>query len=166
MEKESKRKMVKHKSIPNLTVPQQMRFWDKVNKTDSCWLWTASQVNNYGYIRIDSIAFLAHRISYKLHYREPGELEVCHECHIKLCVNPKHLFLGTHKENIQHSFDDNKITQKGELNANTKLTQEEINEIIKLLNEDILTQKQIAIRYNICRDTLWKIKRGTHWGIR
>lgn len=85
------------------------RFWKKVQKDDldKCWNWTASRTQNgYGRFCIGKNKyFLAHRISYMLSYRvDPGELSVCHACDVPSCVNPNHLFLGTHKENIHDSI--------------------------------------------------------------
>lgn len=151
---------------PNLTVLQQMRFWDRVEKTDTCWLWTGSRCQGYGFMGINYSMFYTHRISYKLHYKEPNQLEVCHDCHVKLCIRPEHLYLGTHQENIQHNFDDGIQSNKGELHPNATLLQEEINEVVELLNEDNLTHKEIWTMYRISRTTLKRIKRGIHWGVR
>jgi hypothetical protein len=73
-------------------------FWAKVNKTDTCWLWTASRCGKglYGQFRGD----LAHRVSYRLAKDEiPVGLEIDHLCRVKLCVNPLHLEAVTSSEN-------------------------------------------------------------------
>ena len=122
-------------------------------------------MGGYGHMGINSSMFRAHRISYALHYKDPGKLEVCHDCHIKSCVNPEHLYLGTHSENIQRNFDDGRNSHKGALHPQAIL-QEEVDEILELLNKGILTQKQIATFYRICTQTVRRIKNGTHWGVK
>ena len=71
------------------------RFWAKVNKTDTCWLWTASTLNGYGQIKAGGRfgkILLAHRVAYEMLVGPiPEGLQLDHLCRVTLCVNPKHL---------------------------------------------------------------------------
>ncbi len=74
-----------------------------------CWVWTGSRVNDlYGCANIDYKQMLAHRLSFELFNGPiPDGDNVCHRCDRPLCVNPKHLFLGSQKDNLED------MTRKG-----------------------------------------------------
>lgn len=78
------------------------RFWSKVNKTDSCWIWTATLYDSgYGRFRYNNKWNKAHRIAYNFLVGEiPEGLELDHLCRVRCCVNPDHLEPVTHRENM------------------------------------------------------------------
>jgi hypothetical protein len=92
------------------------RFWDKVNKTDNCWLWTAGTDNKYKYGRfwLNERMMLAHRVSYELTVGPiPDGLVLDHRCFNPSCVNPKHLEPVSVKKNIERRSGLNKNNTSG-----------------------------------------------------
>lgn len=85
------------------------RFWPKVDKTGSCWLWTsATRTDGYGIFGVGMKVKAAHRVSYELaHGTIPEGMFIDHICHTKLCVNPSHLRLATCRQNNEYKSGPN-----------------------------------------------------------
>lgn len=81
------------------------RFWKGIQKTTEtgCWLWKdARSKSGYGQFRVNDKLIYAHRFSYELHHGKITKGKcVCHTCDTPPCNQPLHLFLGTHKENME-----------------------------------------------------------------
>ncbi len=95
-------------------------FWDKVTKTNLCWVWTGSlTAQGYGLYTVgwgrNKKTYRAHRMAYELCVQDiPDGLELDHLCRVHNCVNPKHLEAVTHRVNCQRgSRSQNKKTHCG-----------------------------------------------------
>jgi len=140
--------------------PIETRFFNSVDKTDTCWLWTSAiDGTGRGTIKYNGKSTGAHRVSWILHNGEiPLGLSVCHECDNPVCVNPKHLFLGTHKDNMQDMTSKNRQA-KGVKQGSSKLSPEDVISIRK----DVRTQVEIASSYGIAQVQVSRIKRHAVW---
>ncbi len=86
-------------------MPTLEHFLKYVNRQlDGCWLWIGTIKNSLGYgsFHYNKNSFSAHKMSWTLYNGEiPKGLVVRHQCDTPRCVNPKHLLLGTQKQNMQ-----------------------------------------------------------------
>jgi hypothetical protein len=87
--------------------PVDERFWEKVDRSGDCWLWTAGHFpNGYGFFRVRGYkgggsSRMAHRCIYEmLHGPIPAGMVVMHTCDTPACVRPEHLRLGTSRDNF------------------------------------------------------------------
>ncbi len=81
------------------------RFLNKTVIAGNCLVWTGAKTpKGYGRFLLNKRNWLAHRVSYMIHYgKDPGEKLVCHTCDNTSCVKPEHLFLGTQSDNMKDS---------------------------------------------------------------
>ena len=152
--------MGKNKWVKSL----EQRFLEKIEKTDNCWNWLA-YLNEWGYgvFSENRKTILAHRFSWKFYKGEiPKGLEVCHRCDNPKCVNPDHLWLGTHIENVEDTVRKGRnVSFKGEANGASKLTQKQVNEIRDMSKK--YSSIEIAKIYSITREHVWGIVKYRVW---
>lgn len=89
------------------------RFFAKIKKTESCWLWRGGRTGFYGCFWTGSVVALAHRFAYAALVESfPAELDILHHCDNPLCVRPDHLFKGTHQDNMQDAASKGRLAQQ------------------------------------------------------
>lgn len=126
---------------------------------DGCWYWVGKFCESgYGDIDLPRLLYRerAHRFSYTFFKGDisPGLL-VCHSCDNRLCVNPDHLFVGTHKENTQD------MLKKKRHKNNAKLSIGDVEYILSL--KGLVRPSLIADKYNISRSVITNIMSGRTW---
>lgn len=138
------------------------RFWAKVDVRgeDECWNWTkALNEHGYGWFSFNGSPDRASRVSWIFQNGPiPAGKCVLHKCDNPKCVNPKHLFLGTHKDNTQDMIKKRR-TVFGEKASWAKITEEEARRI----REDNRPQSIVAQEYGLCQQSISLIKRRINW---
>jgi len=150
-----------------LIAPEDVaRFWRYVQVGDSCWPWLGNRMvgrcGGYGRIYVAGKLLKAHRVSYEIHFGPiPDGMYVCHHCDNRPCVNPAHLFVGTHADNMADMGRKGCTSVRyGENNAKAKVRREDVA-VIRTSKE---TYRQLAERYGISTQQVYRIKCGESWG--
>lgn len=175
------------------STPVSVRFWKYVERAgdDECWIWHGSTISKgYGQLetRRDGRRYvaLAHRISFEMHVGAiPDGLFVCHTCDNPPCVNPKHLFLGSNKDNIHDAMTKGRVPhltdadrkvrgerhpaskdpgwgRRGETNGFAKLTSDQVIEIRRRYAYGE-TCDTLGAAFAVSRDAIWRIATRKNW---
>lgn len=145
--------------MPTLSERFHSRY-DIQDQTD-CWIWNgALSDTGYGAIQLGvKNTGYAHRVSWELvNGPIPGGLFVCHKCDTPACVNPAHLFLGSHLKNMQ-DMASKKRSMLGEKNNTCKLTKSDV--VFILGSEE--SPKSLAAKFGVSKMTIWRIRTGKNW---
>lgn len=148
----------------------EQRFWEKVEIRDfcECWEWKGYRLPG-GYGRLffrGQKNELAHRVAWLLTYGYMPTCFVLHKCDNPSCVNPNHLFTGTHRDNMEdmkHKGRARNSGMHGESHGSAKLTNDNVREIRRLLQEGQLFQREIAEQFGVARSLISLIKTGRAW---
>jgi hypothetical protein len=153
-------------------LPAQTFFEKHLSKIDfcgpgGCWVWVAGKVGNgYGAVSHCGRGRLAHRIAYESVHGagSASGLVVRHRCDTPPCVNPDHLELGTHADNVRDKVARGRQS-KGEANGNTKLTEADVRLIRDLCISGSAERglSAMARRFGVCRGVVGRVVRREVW---
>lgn len=141
-------------------------FHDKYEKSEGCWIWRA-QRDRRGYGVYDKyenakrqFRKFAHRYMWEITFGPiPDGINVCHKCDNPPCVNPNHLFLGTHADNCA-----DKVSKKrhrfGERVNFAKLSESQVKEILTMRH---LPVQKVADIFGVTYGPIYAIFRGKTW---
>ena len=137
--------------------------FDSIHKTETCWVWTKSTlVGGYGQVQIEGKKWTTHRLFYTYYKGEiPSGKLVCHTCDNPTCVNPDHLYIGTHKDNNNDTYNRNRMPLRyGDQATNVvKLSKEEALHI----KYSSIKSKELEQKYNINQSQVSRIRNGKTW---
>ena len=166
------------------------RFWGKVDKSGTCWLWLSGKdKDGYGIFHVDGVKIKSHRFSFAETYGSvPAGILVCHRCDNPACVRPDHLFAGTQMDNMRDAASKGR-TALGDRNGSRthpesrcfgddnpsrrhpeRMLRGEQKPDSKLKEADIVAIRQmggshqeIAERFGVSRRNISMIRAGETW---
>ena len=138
--------------VPESLEDNAPHIWSKVDikNEDDCWNWTACVARSGRGSFSDGkyVKRQAHRVAYWLATgEEPRKKMVLHSCDNPICCNPKHLFLGSHADNMKDMANKQRNRTPRPGNGYTKITLDQHSEIC-LLFENGVSKKEIGRRFN------------------
>lgn len=141
-------------------------FWKYVDKRSTgCWIWIGKASGpRYGAFNLRGKVHRAHRFSWELKNGPITDgLHVLHKCDVGYCVNPGHLFLGTHQDNMDDRTKKGRTNPPvGSRNAWAKFTENEVRSIRRRYKNGE-TQVNLAAEYGVCQATISKICLKVSW---
>ena len=142
------------------------RFWRKVHKGDGCWLWLGGLFDRgYGRFALDpKVTVRAHRYAWELANGQiPDGLIVCHRCDNPKCVNPEHLFLGTHKDNAEDRERKGRGAGRKRRGAAHPLAKLKAEEVRAIRSTEGISDTAWAEFYGVSESQIGRIRRGESW---
>jgi hypothetical protein len=138
-----------------------------------CWLWLGPEyAKGYGAFHFNAQVERAHRAAYRLWIGEPNGF-VCHKCDVRFCVNPQHLYLGTHADNMRDMKTRNRAATGLRSGAHTKPLRRTYGErngqaklsysLIPIIKADPRPHRIIAKDFGVSESTIANVKRNKHW---
>lgn len=155
--------------VPSLS--DTKRFWRFVKKTDGCWLWTASKNwDGYGSFsfqiqRGEKRTITAHRVSWVIHGNKlVNGFEICHRCDVPNCVNPDHLFLGTHTDNVRDCLYKGRFPCRyGDYSGKRKTNADDVRRMREEYSTGGVRQVDLAVKYGLDQTTVSNILIRKTW---
>jgi hypothetical protein len=139
------------------------RFTEKyaIEPVSGCWLWCAGMsTTGYGSFSVNGRPDHAHRASWILHHGPiPPDLFVCHRCDVRKCVNPDHLWLGTHQQNITDMVEKGR-NPRGTQHKRASLTEEQVRFIRTHIH---WTYARIATHLGVSWSAVGRVARGERY---
>lgn len=134
------------------------------NDENGCWNWLGQKKGGYGFFYINGKDRLVHRYMFeKYNHQIINKGNVCHNCDNPSCVNPDHLWLGSHTDNMRDMISKKRGGKAfGERHPNCKIDEKTAIKIKALLRSG-MKMTEIRDRLNVTYKVIQHIKNGTSW---
>jgi hypothetical protein len=136
--------------MPKKYDKDQDRIYENILEDDNgCWIWQLGFDNHgYGMSRVNGKQDKAHRIAYKVFVEDvPAGKSVLHMCDVRACVNPEHLYCGTHADNMRDAKERNRLG-----GSRKKLTAEQKMQLQEL--RGTASKKELAETFGVSQQTI------------
>jgi hypothetical protein len=148
-------------------------IWMKIDVSedlDKCWEWLGYRSSGYG--RVDILGrkgVYAHRVAYLATH--PGEVTldsrdgifILHRCDNRVCCNPRHLYIGDHKQNMKDKAVRGRCADfRGTRSAMSKLTEEDVR-MIRSMKKNGATVKALSLLHEVSMATISGCLYGRHY---
>lgn len=147
-------------------LPIAVRLWAHVDIRDKkdCWDWKSNtDRKGYGCFVYRRKNKRAHVVSYELAYgQKPVGRIICHTCDNRLCVNPSHLYAGTHKSNVDDCVKRGRTNHKGQHNGAAVLSDAKVLKMRDLYAAN-MSHKKIAKMYRVSNSAAYYAVTGRTW---
>lgn len=132
-----------------------------------CWLWPgATNSRGYGVIGCSiprRRMRYVHRVSYEhFHGPIPEGMEILHSCDTRNCVNPEHLSVGTHAENVAEQVERDRVRKGRDMYWSVKLTEQDVRDI-RAMKRPGVSNRKIAEMYGVSTSQIEFIIARKRW---
>lgn len=146
-------------------IPIKQRLDDnsKRDPDTGCRLWMGYRdPDGYARLRVDGASLRCHRLAWaEANGPIPDGMYILHKCDVRTCINPAHLFLGTHADNMRDMTEKGRraITASGVMHHAAKLT----DEIVRAIRADPRRRREIGAEYGLSDNHVGRIKLRQSW---
>ena len=148
--------------LKKLEVAEKERRIAERGKRSACLLWPFSLTpDGYAAIWVNGERKYAHREAFERWYGEkiPEGMVACHRCDTPACINPFHIFIGTHADNMRDKTEKGRQA-RGEKNGMAKLTWDNVREIRSTMDK---TQRELAAKFGVSESLIYLVRKGAIW---
>ena len=141
-----------------------------VGEPEACWEWDGPVLNSgYGYLRHDGVTHTAQRLAWAIHYgmalipvAAAPSAQVCHTCHHKLCVNPRHLYMGTRYTNLADARAAGRVL-RGEQVGTSVLVEAQVQALRALRHRWGVSYRALGAQFGVSPATASRVCKGETW---